>query len=83
MSKIDQERISKLVQELLAVPKGDHTEGEVIIAFSKAVALVANLIGQVPGGHYEPEEVLKDMLELIEDYFDTQQIVSVEEYYEH
>lgn len=83
MSKIDQERITNLVQELLAVPKGDHTEGEVIIAFSKAVALVAHLIGQVPGGQYDADEVLKDMLELIEDYFDAQQVVVVEEHYEH
>ena len=83
MSDIDQEAINNMVIQLLAVPNGKSSEGEVIIAFAKAVAVVARMIGDRPGGHYDADEVLEDMFELIEDYFDQQDIVTVEEFYEH
>ena len=73
--------INQMVTELMAVPKGDASQGDVIIAFCKATALLARMVGDMPGG--DGEDVLEDMLELIEGYFDTQTVIITEEYYEH
>lgn len=76
----NQKLINQMVTELMAVPKGDATQGEVIIAFCKAAALVARMIGEMRG---DDDEVLDDMIDLIESYYDTQTVVITEEYYEH
>lgn len=76
----NQKLINQMVTDLMAVPKGDATQGEVIIAFCKAVALVARMIGDMRG---DDAEVLGDMLDLIESYYDTQTVIITEEYYEH
>lgn len=81
--KTDHDLINKMVTELMAVPKGDATQGDVIIAFCKATALVARMIGEMRGGDDEAEDTLEDMIELIESYFDTQTVIITEEYYEH
>ena len=73
--------INQMVTELMAVPKGDASQGDVIIAFCKATALLARMVGEMRGG--DGEDVLEDMLELIEGYFDTQTVIITEEYYEH
>lgn len=77
----NQKLINQMVTELMAVPKGDATQGDVIIAFCKATALVARMIGEMRG--CEGDEVLDDMLDLIESYYDTQTVIITEEYYEH
>lgn len=77
----DQKLINQMVTELMAVPKGDATQGDVIIAFCKATALVARMIGEMRDG--EGDEVLDDMLDLIESYYDTQTVIITEDYYEH
>lgn len=77
----NQKLINQMVTELMAVPKGNATEGDVIIAFAKAVALTARMIGEMRGG--KGDEVLDDMLDLIESYYDTQTVIITEEYYEH
>lgn len=76
----NQKLINQMVTDLMAVPKGDATQGEVIIAFCKAVALVARMIGDMRG---DADEVLDDMLDLIESYYDTQTVIITEEYHEH
>lgn len=73
--------INQMVTELMAVPKGEASQGDVIIAFCKATALLARMVGEMRGG--DGEDVLEDMLELIEGYFDTQTVIITEEYYEH
>ena len=73
--------INQMVTELMAVPKGDASQGDVIIAFCKAAALLARMVGEMRGG--DGEDVLDDMLELIEGYFETQTVIITEEYYEH
>lgn len=73
--------INQMVTELMAVPKGDASQGDVIIAFAKAAALLARMVGEMRGD--DGEEVLDDMIELIESYFDTQTVVITGEYYEH
>ena len=77
----NQKLINQMVTELMAVPKGDATQGDVIIAFCKAIAIVAHMIGDMRGG--EGDEVLEDMIDLIESYYDTQTVIITEEYYEH
>lgn len=77
----NQKLINQMVTDLMAVPKGDATQGEVIIAFCKAVALVARMIGDMRGD--ADDEVLGDMLDLIESYYNTQTVIITEEYYEH
>lgn len=77
----NQKLINQMVTELMAVPKGDATQGDVIIAFAKAAALLARMIGDMRGG--EGDEVLEDMIDLIESYYDTQTVIITEEYYEH
>lgn len=76
----NQKLVNQMVTELMAVPKGDATQGEVIIAFCKTVALVARMIGDMRG---DGDEVLDDMIDLIESYYDTQTVITTEEYYEH
>lgn len=76
----NQKLINQMVTELMAVPKGDATQGEVIIAFCKTTALVARMIGDMRG---DGDEVLDDMIDLIESYYDTQTVITTEEYYEH
>lgn len=73
--------INQMVTELMAVPSAEATQGEVIIAFSKAVALLAHMVGGFRGE--DGNEVLDDMINLIENYFDTQTVVVTEDYYEH
>jgi len=77
----DQKLINQMVTELMAVPKGDASQGDVIIAFCKATALLARMIGEMRGG--DGEDVLEDMLELIKGYFETQTVIITEEYYKH
>ena len=74
----NQKLINQMVTELMAVPKGDATQGDVIIAFCKATALLARMVGEMRGG--DGEDVLEDMLDLIEGYFDTQTVIITEEY---
>lgn len=74
----NQKLINQMVTELMAVPKGDATQGDVIIAFAKAVALLARMVGEMRGG--DGEDVLEDMLELIEGYFETQTVIITEDY---
>lgn len=78
--KHDDDRINKMVTELMAVPKGDATQGDVIIAFCKATALLARMIGEMRGGDDAAEDTLTDMLNLIERYFDTQTVIITEDY---
>lgn len=73
--------INQMVTELMAVPKGEASQGDVIIAFCKATALLARMVGEMRGE--DGEEVLDDMIDLIEGYFDTQTVIITEEYYEH
>lgn len=73
--------INKMVTELMAVPKGDASQGEVIIAFCKATALLARMVGEFRGE--DGEAVLDDMIDLIENYFETQTVIITEDYYEH
>lgn len=77
----NQKLINQMVTELMAVPKGDATQGDVIIAFAKAVALLARMVGEMRGG--QGDETLDDILDLIEHYYDTQTVIITEEYYEH
>lgn len=74
----DHDLINQMVTELMAVPKGDASQGDVIIAFAKATALLARMVGEMRGD--DGEDVLEDMLELIEGYFETQTVVVVEDY---
>ena len=74
----DHDLINQMVTELMAVPKGDASQGDVIIAFAKATALLARMVGEMRGD--DGEDVLEDMLELIEGYFETQTVVVVEHY---
>lgn len=76
--KHDDDRINQMVTELMAVPKGDATHGDVIIAFSKAVALLARMIGEMQKD--DSDEVLDDILDLIEHYYDTQTVTITEDY---
>jgi hypothetical protein len=78
----NQKLINQMVTELMAVPKGEASQGDVIIAFCKAVALLAHMIGEMRGGE-GGEEVLEDMFDLIEGYFESQTVIVTEEYYEH
>jgi hypothetical protein len=77
----NQKLINQMVTELMAVPKGEASQGDVIIAFCKATALLARMVGEMRGE--DGEEVLDDMIGLIEGYFDTQTVIVTEEYYEH
>lgn len=76
----NQKLINQMVTELMAVPKGDATQGDVIIAFCKATALLARMIGEMRGGDDAAEDTLTDMLNLIERYFDTQTVIITEDY---
>lgn len=76
--KHDDDRINKMVTELMAVPNGDATQGEVIIAFAKAVALLARMIGEMQKD--DSDEVLDNIIDLIEGYYDTQTVLITEDH---
>ena len=79
---VDMNRVHQMVTQLLAVPTGEASTGEVILAFGKAVALMAYMIGHNSEGEYDPDEVLDDVINCIEESYDNQTIV-VGEYHEH
>lgn len=79
---VDMNRVHQMVTQLMAVPPKDATQGEVILAFGKAVALMAYMIGHNSGGKYHPDEVLDDVLNYIEESYDNQTVV-ISEYHEH
>jgi hypothetical protein len=76
------DRVHQMVTQLMAVPTGEATAGEVMLAFGKAVALMSYMIGHNSDGDYDPDEVLEDMITYIEESYDTQTVV-VGEYHEH
>jgi hypothetical protein len=79
---VNMDRVHQMVTQLMAVPTSEATEGEVILAFGKAVALMAYMIGHNSDGDYDPDEVLEDIITYIEESYDTQMVV-VAEHNEH
>jgi CRISPR/Cas system CSM-associated protein Csm2 small subunit len=76
------DRVHQMVTQLMAVPPNDATQGEVIIAFGKAVALMAYMIGHHSKGEYPADEVLDDVIDCIQHSYDNQTVI-VSEYHEH
>ena len=76
------DRVHQMVTQLMAVPTSEATAGEVMLAFGKAVALMAYMIGHNSDGEYPADEVLEDMITYIEESYDIQTVV-VGEYNEH
>lgn len=79
---VNMDRVHQMVTQLMAVPPTEATQGEVIIAFGKAVAFMAYMIGHHSKGEYPADEVLDDVLDCIEESYDNQTVV-VAEYNEH
>jgi hypothetical protein len=79
---LNMDRVHQMVTQLMAVPSGEATQGEVMLAFGKAVALMAYMIGHHSEGRYHPDEVLDDIINYIEESYDNQTVV-IGEYFEH
>ncbi len=72
---VDMNRVHKMVTQLMAVPPKDATQGEVILAFGKAVALMAYMIGHYSSGNYHSDDVLEDIINYIEESYSNQTVV--------
>ena len=79
---VNMDRVHQMVTQLMAVPPTEATQGEVIIAFGKAVALMAYMIGHHSKGEYPADEVLDDVIDCIQHSYDNQTVV-VADYNEH
>lgn len=79
---VNMDRVHQMVTQLMAVPPSEATQGEVILAFGKAVALMAYMIGHHSKGEYPADEVLDDIINYIEESYDNQTVI-VGEYHEH
>jgi len=79
---VNMDRVHQMVTQLMAVPPTEATEGEVMLAFGKAVALMAYMIGHHSKGEYPADEVLEDIITYIEESYDNQTVV-IAEHNEH
>jgi hypothetical protein len=74
---VNMDVVQAIVQTIMSAPPQEATQGEVIIAVCKSVALVAHMIGSMRKNQ-DSYAVLNDMLDLIEDYHNNQTVVVTE-----
>lgn len=69
----DMDLVHKMVPELLALPPDKATDAEVILAFAKAIALLAFMVADRRGKN--ADGLMNDIIDLIEDCYRNQTVV--------
>jgi len=69
----DMDLVHKMVPELLALPPDNATDAEVILAFAKAIALLAFMVADRRGKN--ADGLMNDIIDLIEDCYRNQTVV--------
>ena len=72
---VNMDKVYAMVQGIMSVFPPDASHGEVMIAMSRAAALMSYLIGHACGN--DGYDVLDDLINLIEENFDNQTVMSV------